>query len=134
LKPWWDLRENNEGAYEARKTNYTVEIINQINHLIPGIDSENDLILSGTPVTFQTFTHRKAGWVGGFPQTSLFRVQKPHLSRHMWMVGDSIFPGQSVPAVALGGLRVAQSVLEEFARDKTVSFHPILISMDYQEC
>jgi hypothetical protein len=31
----------------------------------------------------------------------------------MWMVGDSIFPGQSVPAVALGGMRVAKSILAE---------------------
>ncbi len=29
------------------------------------------------------------------------------------MVGDSIFPGQSTPAVALGGLRVAQAILDQ---------------------
>jgi hypothetical protein len=29
------------------------------------------------------------------------------------MVGDTIFPGQSVPAVSLGGLRVARAVLEQ---------------------
>jgi hypothetical protein len=34
------------------------------------------------------------------------------------MVGDSIFPGQSVPAVTLGGLRVAESVLDEFSRKR----------------
>jgi hypothetical protein len=30
------------------------------------------------------------------------------------MVGDSIFPGQSTAAVALGGLRVARTILSEF--------------------
>jgi hypothetical protein len=29
------------------------------------------------------------------------------------MVGDSVFPGQPVPAVALGGLRVAERILHE---------------------
>ena len=29
------------------------------------------------------------------------------------MVGDSIFPGQSTAAVALGGLRVARTVLAQ---------------------
>jgi hypothetical protein len=30
------------------------------------------------------------------------------------MVGDSIFPGQSTAAVALGGMRVARSILSEY--------------------
>jgi len=40
-------------------------------------------------------------------------------------VGDSIFPGQSVPAVALGGLRVADSVLEATSARVTM---PILLA------
>ena len=31
------------------------------------------------------------------------------------MVGDSIFPGQSTAAVALGGMRVAQAILADRA-------------------
>ena len=67
--------------------------------------------MPGTPVTFQGFTRRAWGWVGGFPQTNLFRAWGPRLGRNLWMVGDSIFPGQSVTAVALGGVRVANDVL-----------------------
>jgi hypothetical protein len=54
-------------------------------------------------VTFQRFTRRAWGWVGGFPQTSLFRAWGPCLAPGLWLVGDSIFPSQSVPAVALAG-------------------------------
>ena len=71
------------------------------------------LILPGTPVTFQRFTRRAWGWVGGFPQTSLFRAWAPRLAPGLWLVGDSIFPGQSTAAVALGGLRVARTILSE---------------------
>jgi hypothetical protein len=31
------------------------------------------------------------------------------------MVGDSVFPGQSIPAVALGGIRVANEVMKNLA-------------------
>lgn len=70
-------------------------------------------MLPGTPVTFQRYTGRRWGWVGGFPQTSLFGALGPRLGRGLWLVGDSIFPGQSTPAVALGGMRVARAVLRE---------------------
>jgi len=63
--------------------------------------------------TFQRFTRRAHGWVGGFPQTNLFRAWAPQLAPGMWMVGDSIFPGQSTAAVALGGLRVAKTALQD---------------------
>ncbi len=80
---------------------------------VPLLRDAANLILPGTPVTFQRFTRRDWGWVGGFPQTSLFRAWGPRLAPGLWLVGDSVFPGQSVPAVALGGLRVARSLLAE---------------------
>ena len=81
--------------------------------VLPGLRAAADLIMPGTPVTFQRFTRRAFGWVGGFPQTSLFQTWGPRLSPNLWMVGDSIFPGQSTAAVALGGLRVARSIMAE---------------------
>ena len=35
----------------------------------------------------------------------------------MWLVGDSIFPGQLIAAVALGGLRVARAILAPLGVD-----------------
>ena len=52
--------------------------------------------------------------MGGFPQTNLLRAWAPRILPNVWMVGDSIFPGQSTAAVALGGLRVARSILSEY--------------------
>ena len=80
---------------------------------LPGLRDAARLVMPGTPVTFQHFTRRKWGWVGGFPQTHLLRALGPRLAPHLWLVGDSIFPGQSTAAVALGGLRVAAMVLRE---------------------
>lgn len=111
LAPWWELFEKDRSEYERRKNEYTQQLISTAEIAIPDLREAATRILPGTPITFQHFTRRVAGWVGGFPQTSLFRSWRPKLATDLWMVGDSIFPGQSTAAVALGGLRVAHAVL-----------------------
>ncbi len=113
LDDWWRLYDSDPSAYEARKAEMAEKILAVTETAIPGIRAAARLVMPGTPVTFQRFTRRKWGWVGGFPQTGLLRAFGPRLGRSLWMVGDSIFPGQSTAAVALGGLRVAQMALRE---------------------
>ena len=113
LKGWWQLFENNRPVYEARKNELAGKMLAAAEVALPGLRSAARLVLPGTPVTFQRFTRRIEGWVGGFPQTGLLRTLAPRLARNLWLVGDSIFPGQSTAAVALGGLRVAQMALRE---------------------
>jgi len=110
LNDWWSLYENDRQGYETRKQAYLGRLLEAAGRVIPNLLEKSDLVLPGTPVTFERFTHRALGWVGGFPQTSLFRLRGPRLAPRLWMVGDSIFPGQSTAAVALGGLRVANDV------------------------
>jgi phytoene dehydrogenase-like protein len=111
LEPWWQLLHEDREAYEGRKAAYTQRLISAADAILPGFRSSVRLALPGTPVTFQRYTRRARGWVGGFPQSNLFDALGPRLAPGLWMVGDSIFPGQSVPAVALGGLRVASEVM-----------------------
>jgi len=111
LKPWWDLLQRDPNAYDARKAEYTTRIIALAEKIIPNLREASALVLPGTPVTFQRFTRRMDGWVGGYPQTNLFRLWRPQISPNIWMVGDSIFPGQSVAAVALGGIRIASAII-----------------------
>lgn len=122
LDLWWDLYEQDREAYQARKHLCASQVLSAAEVALPGLRSATDLILPGTPVTFQRFTRRAWGWVGGFPQTSLLRAWGPRLATGLWMVGDSIFPGQSVPAVALGGLRVANALLAEVSPDLAHSY------------
>jgi phytoene dehydrogenase-like protein len=109
-KTWWTLAGQDPAAYEARRQTYCDRLLDAAERVLPGLRAASDLVLPGTPLTFQRFTRRQWGWVGGFPQTSLFRAWAPRLGPGLWMVGDSIFPGQSTAAVALGGLRVAHDV------------------------
>jgi C-3',4' desaturase CrtD len=113
LDRWWNLYEHDRPAYEAQKTKFTTKLISATETALPGLRETARLVMPGTPVTFQRFTRRTQGWVGGFPQTSLLRNFRPRLAPNIYLVGDSIFPGQSTAAVALGGLRVAKMALTE---------------------
>jgi phytoene dehydrogenase-like protein len=111
LASWWELFQADRAAYEARKEEMARWMVAVAQQALPGLQAAIHLCKPGTPVTFQRFTRRRWGWVGGFPQTSLFRAWPPRLMDGLWMVGDSIFPGQSTAAVALGGMRVARAVI-----------------------
>jgi C-3',4' desaturase CrtD len=121
LESWWQIYKQDLPAYEARKNALAAKMLAAIEVALPGVRRAARLVMPGTPVTFQRFTRRKAGWVGGFPQTGLLRTLGPRLSPNLWLVGDSIFPGQSTAAVALGGLRVARTVLKEIGVPNTVA-------------
>jgi C-3',4' desaturase CrtD len=111
--PWWDLYKTDHQAYLKQREVYARRLMKTVNRVFPNFERHAALALPGTPVTFKRFTRRAYGWVGGDPQTSLFRTLSPRISNKLWMVGDSIFPGQSIPGVILGGMRVARGILKE---------------------
>jgi len=112
LSLWWKLHEQDPSAYKTRQGQYTGNLIRAAEQILPGLRQAIGMVLPGTPVTFQRFTRRAKGWVGGFKQTNLLQTWGPRLGPNLWMVGDSIFPGQSVAATALGGMRVAGLILD----------------------
>jgi C-3',4' desaturase CrtD len=112
VEPWWQLAEDDRDAYQARREAYAERMLFAAEQALPGIRQAVRLCLPGTPVTFDYYTRRPLGMVGGFPQTSLFKSRGPGTGiRNLWLVGDSIFPGQSTAGVTLGALRVAADVL-----------------------
>lgn len=113
IGPWWRLREGKKNEYEAWRDLYAQKLLKAAERAIPGIKDAVKLCLPGTPVTFEFYTGRPKGMVGGFPQKSLFEVRGPGTGiPNLWLVGDSIFPGQSTAGVTLGGMRVAGAVLQ----------------------
>ena len=70
--------------------------------------------MTASPRTFQRFTGRAEGAVGGVPRRTglgqyLTAFPRPILPG-LWMVGDTVFPGQSTLATAIGGTRTAAAV------------------------
>lgn len=112
VQPWWDLLKQDEQAYYAKKEAYAEQIINTIDSVLPNFKNAVKLTLPGTPVTYEFYTLRHKGMVGGFPQSSLFKARNPRTGiQNIRLVGDSIFPGQSTAGVTLGGIRVAKDVM-----------------------
>lgn len=71
--------------------------------------------MTASPRTWSRFTRRPEGLVGGIPRTvGLHNYQgllpRP-VARGLFLVGDSVFPGQSTLATALGGVRTARAAL-----------------------
>ena len=105
---WWQLEQS---AYEERRQQYADRLLDAAEQALPNLRSAIQLALPGTPVTFQFYTHRPQGMVGGFPQESILRARGPATGiANVWLVGDSIFPGQSTAGVTLGGMRVAAQI------------------------
>ncbi|MBP46655.1 MAG: FAD-dependent oxidoreductase [Myxococcales bacterium] len=73
-----------------------------------------------SPRTWQRFTRRPHGRVGGPPRHAglgayLTMVNKP-IEPGLWLVGDSIFPGQSTLATWLGGRKLAGRLARDTKR------------------
>ncbi|MEM9068046.1 MAG: NAD(P)/FAD-dependent oxidoreductase [Myxococcota bacterium] len=75
--------------------------------------------MTASPRTFERFTGRDFGYVGGIPRRrglGQYRGLWPSpIAPSLWMVGDSVFPGQSTLATALGGKRTVESFLPKRA-------------------
>ena len=62
-------------------------------------------VMTASPRTFQRFTGRAAGAVGGIPRRAglghYLGAWPRSVMDGLWMVGDSVFPGQSTLATAV---------------------------------
>lgn len=109
VSDWWAL---DRVAYEERRQQYTERLLHAAEQAIPRLRSAVRLCLPGTPATFAFYTRRPQGMVGGFPQESILKSRGPSTGvGNLWLVGDSIFPGQSTAGVTLGAMRVAGQLL-----------------------
>ncbi|MEL7368153.1 MAG: FAD-dependent oxidoreductase [Myxococcota bacterium] len=68
--------------------------------------------MTASPRTFERFTGRHLGYVGGIPRRvglGHYRdIIPPAALPNLHLVGDTIFPGQSTLATAIGGVKLAE--------------------------
>jgi C-3',4' desaturase CrtD len=116
ISQWWAWHKQDSARYAAQKALYLEKMLAGAEQALPGLRDCITFQTTGTPVTFQRFTRRPQGMVGGFPQKSIWRARGPSTAvANLLLVGDSIFPGQSTAGVTLGGLRVARMVEQQLA-------------------
>lgn len=108
---WWAARAAGRAAYIERKEAMTARLLAALDRAMPGASAGVRYRQAGTPISFQRYTRRARGMVGGIPQTparSGLHSFGPRAAGidHLWLVGDSIFPGQSTAAVTQGAIRL----------------------------
>lgn len=110
----WKRDEN----YLSKKKELETAILSELVMAFPWFHLDKIVFSSSaSPVTWQTWTGRKSGRVGGLPASYFFNPFKypsplttiPGLYR----TGDTAYPGQGIPAVVLGGMNLAERILEK---------------------
>lgn len=112
---WKRLAAEDAEGYRERKRQVEERILAVIGDALPGFDrAQRKFVLGGTPRTFQFFARRKDGMVGGVPHTlrrNLFRSLKHRTPfPDLFMVGDTVYPGQGLPAVVLGAMNMVEEI------------------------
>ena len=109
---WLELSKD-KAAYRQAKTQMEEALLSRIERVFPGLRGSIEYFRSGTPKTFQNFTLRAGGTVGGFPQTvsfANFNAPSHHSSvKGLFLAGDTVFPGQGVLGVTVSGHNAARS-------------------------
>lgn len=83
--------------------------------VIPDLDARVKMVRSATPATYQRFTARPGGLVGGLvqrPGNVALRAPGHRPERHLYMAGDHVFPGQGTVGTALSGINAYRDVTE----------------------
>ncbi|MEM6796657.1 MAG: hypothetical protein AAF725_21980, partial [Acidobacteriota bacterium] len=103
------LDSEGQGAYIAEIQNRMRE---GLTHYAPDWWNEPVFETTGSPRTFERFTGRRHGLVGGVPRHAGLAGYWGAFYRPSWpglmLVGDSVFPGQSALAAAAGGSAAAR--------------------------
>ncbi len=114
-EPWFEARAAGKEVYSKRKESYTTRVMSLLSQHFNGMEQKVRMVSAATPVTWERYTGRRQGYVGGYPQTSLFNVRGPGTPvRNLFLTSDSVFPGQSLPGVVTGARRVAELVERRF--------------------
>jgi phytoene dehydrogenase-like protein len=110
---WLHIPEN----YDAQKAETESYILAKLTQYLPGF-SADDIIyqIAATPLSWEKWTGRKDGTVGGIPQD----IRQPLFTmsgaltpeKDFYRCGDTVYPGQGVPGVALGGIIAAERIIK----------------------
>ena len=84
-----------------------------------GFFKKEDVVYSHVagPETWEDWTLRKGGFVGGYPQflkIKPWNMMNARLTKGFYLCGDSVYPGQGIPGVALSGMIAAKKLLMDF--------------------
>jgi len=109
-----DWFEADRAEYQARKAVYRERLLAALEIAIPGARRHVLHEEFASPRSFARYTRRVAGAVGGPPtgrsNSNLLAVGSDVFGPGIWLVGDSVFPGQGTMATVLSAIRVVERI------------------------
>lgn len=104
--------------YQEKKALAAEKILEELFKIYPEFKREDILLQHvSTPKSWQQWAHRKNGRVGGLPNTfSKIPIGVPQSRtpfKGLYLVGDTVFPGQGIAGVTLSGELAANHLLDE---------------------
>lgn len=111
LDEWEDLSKQ---EYESRKERIKQKLLTQARRVYPDLGRNAEVLEVGTPVTYETYTHRPRGAVGGVRQTLSNSNQNavPHVTEEpgFYLAGDTTWPGLGTVAGVLCSRIVSSTI------------------------
>ncbi len=100
--------------HAARKAEFRGRLLDVVELALPGSVAGLRHEEFATPRSFARYTRRARGAVGGAPvgrfNSNVLAVGPDALGRGLWLVGDSVFPGQGTMAVVLSAREVVRRI------------------------
>jgi len=111
VQPWYDCDED---EYRAMKERYTQAAIARLKDYFDLRPEHLVHVEAATPRSFETFTGRSQGIVGGIgqrvPTFGPFGFATRTPIKHLWLVGDSTHPGEGTAGVSYSALTAVRQI------------------------
>lgn len=104
---------------ECRRRELEERLLSNVETVIPNVRDRVRLLRSATPQTFERFTSRPGGFVGGLrqvPGVVALRAAGHRPERGLFLAGDHVFPGQGTVGTALSGINAYRDAAEFLGR------------------
>ncbi len=112
LRDWQNLSET---EYRAQKREWRDKLLAAARCALPDFDAGRAFVITATPSTWEDYTLRARGGVGGVPLTRRNANLRALPSRiglpNFHVVGDTTFPGQGTVACALSGFNAWREII-----------------------
>lgn len=100
--------------YEKKKKEVEEFILEELYRKYPVfLETETIHLSTGSPKSFEHYTQRKNGYVGGIPHSidnPIINMCPNQLSDSFYLVGDTCFPGQGIAAVVYSAISVSNKI------------------------
>lgn len=102
----------NKEDYQKKKQECSEFILKYLKEKFQLLDSDLQNVFTGSPKTFERYTRRYGGLVGGIPHSlkrnplDFLMARSP--AENFYMLGDTQYPGQGIAAVVMGAQNLSE--------------------------